>query len=218
MTERRLTAVIFDLDGTLIDPANGIIAAIRGVLATLDARMPPRAELAWCVGPPLREIFKQLLEPDSKSALVDRAVSLYVQNYAQVAAAESVAYPGVPPMLSELCAAAARLYVVTSRNRAVTERVLEQSKLRRYFDDVSGNARLDDNGDAVRDVIERAELDRTATAIVGDRPHDVVAGKRNGICSIGVTYGHGCRDELANAGADHICETPAELTRLLLDD
>ncbi len=216
MTSNKFTAGIFDLDGTRTDPGSGIVATIRGVLATLGVKMPPRAELAWCVGPPLREIFTRILEPAGKAEMADRAASLYVQNYAQAGVGEHAVYPGVARMLSELRAAATRLYVVTSKNAAAAERILGLCGLRRYFDDVAGNARLDDKSDTVRDLIERERLDRSATAIVGDRAHDVVAGKRNGIYTIGVTYGYGSREELAAAGADRICDSPADLTQALL--
>ena len=211
----RFAAVIFDLDGTLTDPGSGIIATIRGVLATLDVKMTPRSELAWCVGPPLREIFRRLLEPAGKGDLADQAAALYVQNYAQTGAAESTVYKGVVPMLTELRGAAARLYVVTSKNTATAERMLGLCGLKRYFEIVVGNGRLDDKSDMVGELIQSERLDRTATAMVGDRDHDVVAGKRNGIFTVGVAYGYGSREELAAAGADRICESPADVARVL---
>src|SRR5579859_1847115 len=215
MAHRKFTAIIFDLDGTLTDPGSGIIATLRGVLATLDVKMPPRAQMAWCVGPPLREIFTRLLEPAGKGEMVDQASALYLQNYAHAGALESTVYPGVMQMLTEL-RGTARLFVVTSKNAAAAERILGLCGLRRYFDDVAGNARLDDKSDAVRDLIERERLDRATTAIVGDRAHDIVAGQRNALYAIGVTYGYGSREELAAAGADLICDNPADLARLLL--
>jgi phosphoglycolate phosphatase len=213
----RFSAVMFDLDGTLTDPGSGIVATVGGVLTTLGIKPPPRTELAWCVGPPLREIFARLLEPAGKSDQVDRAAALYVQNYAQVGAADSTVYPGVAQMLREVCGAA-RLFVVTSKNAAAAERLLGLCGLRRYFEEVAGNGRVDDKRDLVKELIERERIERGAAAIVGDRDHDVLAGKRNGIFTIGVAYGYGSREELARAGADRICETPAEVVRLILSD
>jgi phosphoglycolate phosphatase len=241
----RFSAVIFDLDGTLTDPGSGIAATIRGVLMTLGVRAPSRAELRWCVGPPLREIFTRLLEPLKEGAprtpagknelmgreaagkgdpaaegaamgeLVDRAAALYIEQYAQTGAAESAVYPGVEKMLTEL-RAALRLFVATSKNTATAERILGLCGLRRYFDDVAGNGRLNDKGDTVRELIDREHLGRAGVAIAGDREHDITAGKRNGIFTVGVTYGYGSREELAAAGADRICESPAEVARFLL--
>jgi phosphoglycolate phosphatase len=221
----RFSAVIFDLDGTLTDPGSGIASTIRGVLMTLGINPPSRAELRWCVGPPLREIFTRLIVPVSegdpvsegaaKSELVDRAAALYVQNYAQAGMAESTVYPGIKEMLTAL-RAGSRLFVVTSKNTATAERILGLCGLRRYFEDVAGNGRLDDKSDTVRELIEREHLDRTDLAIVGDRAHDIVAGERNGLFTIGVTYGYGSREELTVAGADRICESPAAVAQLLL--
>ena len=211
----RFSAVFFDLDGTLTDPGSGITATIRGVLATLGINPPPREELKWCVGPPLREIFVRLLEPAGKSDLAEQAAALYMRHYAEAGAAESTVYSGVNEMLAEL-RAAARLFVVTSKNTTTAERILGMRALRRHFEGVAGNARLDDKSDMVRELIERERIDRAAAAIVGDRAHDIVAGKRNGIFTIGVTYGYGSRDELAAAGADRICESPAEVARLII--
>jgi phosphoglycolate phosphatase len=87
--------------------------------------------------------------------------------------------------------------------------------LKRYFEIVVGNGRLDDKSDMVGELIESERLDRTATAMVGDRAHDIVAGKRNGIFTVGVAYGYGGREELAAAGADRICDTPADVARVL---
>jgi phosphoglycolate phosphatase len=118
-------------------------------------------------------------------------------------------------MLAEL-RGAARLYVVTSKNTATAERILERCGIRRYFEAVVGNGRLEDKSDMVGDLIESERIDRVGAAMVGDREHDIVAGKRNGIFTIGVTYGYGGREELATAGADRICDTPAEVARALL--
>jgi len=68
----------------------------------------------------------------------------------------------------------------------------------------------------VRDLIDRERVEHRAAAMVGDRDHDIVAGRRSGIFTVGVTYGYGRREELEAAGADRICESPAEVARLLL--
>jgi phosphoglycolate phosphatase len=227
----KYSTVIFDLDGTLTDPGAGIVNTLRSVIVELGGKAPRAEEMKWCVGPPLREIFARLLTPDGKGGLaelagegmeatpeprelVERAAALYLQRYAEGGAAESVAYPGVPQMLTEL-RKTARLFVVTSKNTATAERILGMCGLKRYFEEVIGNGRLDDKTDMVRDLIDRAELERATAVIVGDREFDIRAGRGNGIFSIGVTYGYGSREELEAAGADRICESPSEVARLL---
>lgn len=227
----KYSTIIFDLDGTLTDPGAGIVSTLRSVIAELG-RTPPCAEdLKWCVGPPLRDIFGRLFALEEKGRvakiakggqaaapeqceLVERAAALYVQRYAESGAAESVAYQGVQQMLAEL-RKTARLFVVTSKNTVTAERILGMCGLKRYFEEVVGNGRLDDKTDMVRDLIDRAGIERATTAMVGDREFDIRAGRSNGIVSIGVTYGYGSREELEAAGADRICESPAEVARLL---
>jgi phosphoglycolate phosphatase len=190
----------------------------------MGIKPPPPEELKWCVGPPLRKIFERLLEhhevnaegaPAAKAEMVEQAAALYLHRYAESGAAESVVYKGVARMLTEL-QTTARLFVVTSKNTATAERILGMCGLRRHFVDVIGNGRLEDKSDMVRELIEH-EGD-AAAAIVGDREHDIIAGKRNGIVTIGVTYGYGSREELAAAGADSICDSPAEITSTLLNE
>jgi phosphoglycolate phosphatase len=155
--------------------------------------------------------------PPSIGEAVGRASALYLQRYAESGAAESVAYQGVKQMLTEL-RKVARLFVVTSKNTATAEWILGMCGLKRYFEEVIGNGRLNDKSDMVRDLIDRERIERATAAMVGDREFDIRAGKNNGIFSIGVTYGYGSRAELEAAGADRICESPAELARLLLED
>jgi phosphoglycolate phosphatase-like HAD superfamily hydrolase len=150
-----------------------------------------------------------------KSEPVERAAALYVQRYAESGAAESVAYKGVKQMLTDL-RKVARLFVVTSKNTVTAERILGTCGLKRHFEEVIGNGRLDDKTDLVRDLIDREGIERGAAAMVGNRDHDIVAGHRSAIFTVGVTYGYGSREELEAAGADRICESPAESARLLL--
>ena len=114
----------------------------------------------------------------------------------------------------------ARMYVATNKSGAIAERIivacLGARALGRYFEEVVGNARFEDKSDAVRGLIEQARIDAAATAIVGDREHDIHAGKRCGIVTVGVTYGYGSREELVAAGADYIAGDPAAAAKYLL--
>ncbi|MBF6560113.1 MAG: HAD hydrolase-like protein [Candidatus Binataceae bacterium] len=215
----RIENILFDLDGTLTDPGSGIVGTVRQVIAELGVEPPPAAELRWCMGPPLIEVFTRLLVPAGKGELAPQAASLYMQRYAAAGAAQSTPYAGVEAMLEGL-RGKARMYVATNKNGAIAERIivacLGARALGRYFEEVVGNARFEDKSDAVRGLIERARMDAAATVIVGDREHDVLAGKRCGIGTVGVTYGYGSREELVAAGADYIADDPAAVARYLL--
>ncbi len=212
----RFTSILFDLDGTLIDPGDGIAGTIQFVLNELGVASQFDGALRWYVGPPLSEIFGRVLPPDSGSELIERAISLYIERFATHGALESVVYRGITEILDEL-SITTRLFLVTSKNTAVAQQMLTAHSLRNRFEDVIGterDARFGNKTDAVGFILREANLSPEHSAIVGDRKHDIVAGKRNGIFTVGVSYGYGTRDELIGAGADLICDTPRELLEL----
>jgi phosphoglycolate phosphatase len=210
---RRFTAVLFDLDGTVVDPGEGIANTIQFVLDTLDIDHRFDGSAKWYVGPSLSEIFARILSPALQPELIERAVSLYIERFASHGAAESVVYSELAEILTEL-SSSARLFLVTSKNTAVAEQMLRSHLLLEHFDSVIGteaDRRFATKADAVRLIIKEFELDSEAAAMVGDRMHDIIAGKDNNIFTVGVTYGYGTRGELIEAGADAICDTPSEL-------
>jgi phosphoglycolate phosphatase len=214
----QFTNIIFDLDGTLVDPGEGISSTILFVLDRLapECRFDPSS--GWYVGPPLREIFSRLLPPDSSTELIENAVSLYLQRFESHGAKKSIVYPAIAEMLASL-SSGRRLFVVTSKDTPIAERILTTHGLRKYFETLIGTERDDrfrNKADAVRFLLEGSKLESDATAIVGDREHDLIAGMRNGIFTVGVTYGYGSRRELTEAGAHRICDSPRELSELLV--
>jgi len=209
----RFAAILFDLDGTLIDPGKGIANTIQFVLDSLDVTYPFDGSVQWYIGPPLSEIFGRVLPPDSGGELIERAVSLYIERFATHGALESVVYQGITEILAEL-RISRRLFLVTSKNIAVAEQMLTAHMLRDHFDGIIGterDSRFANKTDAVHFILKQANLNPATTAIVGARMHDMTAGKSNGIFTVGVTYGYGTRRELIGAGADCICKTPREL-------
>ncbi|HEX9470501.1 MAG TPA: HAD hydrolase-like protein, partial [Bradyrhizobium sp.] len=94
-----MTAIYFDLDGTLTDPKAGITRSIQYALGKLDREVPPEDELTWCIGPPLRGSLAKLLGSDD---LADKALSLYRERFADIGIFENEIYPGIEDTLSVL--------------------------------------------------------------------------------------------------------------------
>src|SRR5579872_6714160 len=214
---RRFASVFFDLDGTLVDPGDGIANTIQFVLDTLGVNYQFDRAVRWYIGPPLSQIFAKVLSAPAQNVLIQRAVSLYIERFANHGALESVVYPGIISVLAELHRGA-RLFLVTSKDTAVAEQMLSSHSLRDYFDGVIGTEsdnRFAAKTDAVRFMLQKFDLRPGATAIVGDRMHDIIAGRTNAIYTIGVTYGFGTEHELVEAGADKICASPGELLEFL---
>jgi phosphoglycolate phosphatase len=203
--------IFFDLDGTLTNPKAGITRSIQYALKTLGQTVPDEDELTWCIGPPLHASLKTLTGTD---ALADRALLLYRERFSDVGLFENEAYGGIEETLSALAATVERMFVATSKPAVYAERIIDHFGLRRYFVRVFGSE-LDgtrvDKGDLLRYALEEAQVDPRSAVMIGDRSHDVLGARRNGMTAIGVLYGYGSEDELRGAGAHHICATHPDL-------
>jgi len=207
-----MDAIFFDLDGTLTDPKPGITRSIRYALQKLDhPAIPSEDELTWCIGPPLRASFVRLLGAETSA---DRAVSLYRERFSDVGLFENAIYEGIDDVLTALGNSGHRLFVATSKPHVFADRIIDHFGLRHHFERVFGSE-LDgtrvDKGDLLEYALNEAAVDPSRTLMIGDRSHDMVGARNNGMGAIGVLYGYGSKDELIGAGASHVCATPAAI-------
>lgn len=210
-----MDAIYFDLDGTLTDPKPGITRSIQYALQRLDhPAIPTEDELTWCIGPPLRASFVRLLGDHT----ADRAVALYRERFSDIGLYENRVYDGIGEVLTTLRAAGHRLFVATSKAHVFADRIIDHFGLRDHFEHVFG-AELDgtraDKSHLLEYALKQASVDPSKTLMIGDRSHDMVGAKNNGMQCIGVLYGYGSRDELLEAGAQHVCATPDEILRCI---
>jgi phosphoglycolate phosphatase len=214
----RIRNVLFDLDGTLTDPAEGIVKCLQYALETLNLRCPSFTELTSYIGPPLRQSFTAICH-SSDEVLIERAVSLYRERFSTIGLFENTVYAGVPQMLAELQSMSYRLFVATSKPKVYAEKILQHFSLERFFVEIYGNeldGRLDDKAELIRELLETHTLLPQETIMVGDRKHDVMAAKRNAVSSLGVTYGYGSKEELVEAGVEHFCHQPLEIVSQIM--
>ncbi|HKR01865.1 MAG TPA: HAD hydrolase-like protein [Pyrinomonadaceae bacterium] len=208
--------VLFDLDGTLTDPVEGITRCIQYALERMSAPLLSRAELQLHIGPPLRSTFAQILKTDD-SLRVERGVALYRERFSEVGMFENEVYEGVPEMLAALRASSKRLFVATSKVEVYTHRILEHFHLSGYFEGVYGShpdGRFDNKAELIGHLLGNESLRAEETVMVGDRKYDVTGARENGCFAAGVTYGYGSEGELVEAGADWICSSPLEVAAL----
>ncbi len=206
-------AVLFDLDGVLVDSRAPFARGINSALAAHGLRERPQAELYHYLGPPIHETFRAL---GSDEGLVQACVDTYRDRYGRLAADETTVFPGIRALLTEL-SATTPLVIATSKPRALAEPLTRSLGLDRFFAAVVGpDLTSEDEPKAV--TLERALLALPPDArpvMVGDRKYDVVAAHEHDIPVIGVLWGVGSEDELRGAGADALVNTPAELGALL---
>ena len=206
-----MDTIYFDLDGTLTDPKPGITRSIQYALQRLDhPTIPTEDELTWCIGPPLRTSFVRLLGDHA----ADRAVALYRERFSDIGLYENRVYDGIGEVLTTLRSSGHRLFVATSKAHVFADRIIDHFGLRDHFEHVFG-AELDgtraDKSHLLEYALKQASVDPSKTLMIGDRSHDMVGAKNNGMGRIGVLYGYGSRDELLQAGAQQVCATPAEI-------
>ena len=197
-----MDAIYFDLDGTLTNPKPGITRSIQYALQKLDhPTMPTEDELTWCIGPPLRASFVRLLGAETSA---DLAVSYYRERFSDVGLYENGVYDGIGDVLTSLRASGHRLFVATSKPHVFAERIIDHFGLRNHFERVFGSE-LDgtrvDKSHLLEYALKQALVDPAKTLMIGDRSHDMIGAKNNGMKGIGVLYGYGSRDELLQAGA-----------------
>lgn len=208
--------ILFDLDGTLTDPAVGITTSIRHAMAELGRPLAPSEDLHWCIGPPLIDAFTRLLDGDRARAA--DGVLAYRARYGVVGLYENEVYPGIPALLAALAADGRRLFVATSKPRVFAERILAHFDLARHFVTIHGSE-LDGTRvhktDLVPWIVEREAIDVSSCVMVGDREHDVLGARAAGIATIGVRWGFGEAGELERAGAAAIVDDLAGLRACL---
>jgi phosphoglycolate phosphatase len=204
-----MDAIYFDLDGTLTDPKPGITRSIQYALRKLDHHtIPTEDELTWCIGPPLRASLVKIL---GTAETADRAVSLYRERFSDIGLYENRVYDGISDVLTTLGQSGRRLFVATSKAHVFAERIIDHFGLRHHFERVFGSE-LDgtrsDKSHLLEYALRTASVDPSKTLMIGDRSHDMIGARNNGIRGIGVLYGYGSKDELIEAGALHVCATP----------
>lgn len=208
--------ILFDLDGTLTESGPGIMKAAQYALRAYGIEKPWQ-ELSYFVGPPLSETFAAFVpEPE-----IPGIIAKFREYYQKDGWLDNAPYPGVREMLDALRAGGKRLMVATSKLDRLAVQVLAHFDLLSRFEAVCG-APDGDPAAAQKASIVRAALAKAGctepgrAVMVGDRKYDITGGHQAGLAAIGVLYGYGSREELTQAGADALAETPEALTKLIL--
>ncbi|HET9929641.1 MAG TPA: HAD hydrolase-like protein [Polyangiaceae bacterium] len=267
------SALLFDLDGTLTDPREGITRCVRHALESVGAPVPNEEELARWIGPPLQDSLRAHLERQtvrnslnvaengsarsdrvggvssefiseegggacrphkprlerravklvgvlgpSGEGLVARALSEYRARFATTGMFENAVYPNIPEALEDLQRQGLPLFVATSKPTPFAERIVEHFGLSRYFAGVYGSelsGERSDKGELIAHVLRAENLAPSRVSMVGDRAHDIVGARRNGVRALGVLWGYGDAAELVEAGADAIFATVRDLSLAL---
>ena len=207
--------IFFDLDGTLTDSAPGIIHSVQYALKKYGIEAEEN-DLRSFIGPPLVHSFQERFGFDHDKAL--EAVAYYREYFTAGGMFENSVYPGVEEMLQKLKKDGLMLAVATSKPELFSKQILEHFALTRYFDFIGGAA-MDETRTTKVEVLSYAlqelQVDPAKAVMIGDRENDMEAASLLGTESIGVLYGYGSKEELANAGAKVFADTPMDICRII---
>lgn len=207
---------LFDLDGTLTDPAIGITNSVMHALEKYDIHVGDRSELYPFIGPPLDYSFKNFYGFTDEQAV--QAIKYYREYFSVTGLFENSVYEGIPEMLEELKGKGVKIALATSKPYEFSIKILKHFDLYKYFD-FFGAATMDGRISKKEDVIstlldEMGVQNKDEILMVGDRHHDIDGAKANGLKSAGVLWGYGSAEELEQAGADYVLASSSELLSL----
>lgn len=210
---------LFDLDGTLLDPKEGITNSFQYALRSFGIH-EETDNLTPFIGPPLRESFRDSYGFSKEEQ--EKAVESYREYFIEYGLYQNIVYEGIPELLAKLKDKKKILAVATSKLEVYAQRILKHFGIDDYFSFVAGDT-MDGSRTAYgkRDVILRALMNidpkrENSIVMIGDRKHDIAGAKETEIDSIGILWGYGSKQELTTAGADRLADSCETLYKLII--
>jgi len=213
MEHLQQTIILFDLDGTLTDSAEGVILSAQYMQEKMGIPKWEYEDLRFIVGPPLMATFQEDFGMDKTRA--EQALLYFRERYSTVGLFENKLYDGIEDMLSVLRAKGKRLAVATSKKQASAIRILEHFGIAGYFEVIGGDdqdAKRDTKAKVIDYVLDTMKVDKKDVIMVGDRKFDIDGAHSLGIPCIGVLYGYGSETEFTAHRADYIVATPKDIS------
>lgn len=209
--------IIFDLDGTLIDPKIGQINSVVYALKSLNINEFNKEMLNKFIGPPLKESFAKYYNFNEEQ--IEKGIEKYREYFTNKGIQQAEVYDGILEMLQVLNQSKRKIIMATSNPTVFAKKIAKMYEIEKYFYDICGS-NMDGSRVLKQEIIAYAikrnnikELDKVV--MVGDRLHDIVGAKENKIDSIGVLYGYGDEKEINDAKPKYYVKTVKELKTLL---
>lgn len=209
-----ITYILFDLDGTITDPFEGITKSVQYSLEKYNIRVDDRRLLLPFIGPPLKYAYMTYYNMTEEDAL--KAVEYYREFYPVHGIFDCTLYEGIKELLKDL-SCRYKLILATSKPQPFAEQILDKFGLTGYFYKIIGatfDERVSEKSDVIRKVLGDFSISPDEALMIGDRSFDTDGAAKNKMSSIGVTYGYGSKDEFGAAFAT--ADSVADLRRLLI--
>lgn len=207
-----MKAVLFDLDGTLTDPKEGITKSVEYALNRYGITIADRDELIPFIGPPLYESFVKYYGFTEEEA--KKAVDVYREYFKPTGMFENYVYKGIPELLSKLKDEGYTIILATSKPEVFARRITEKFGLDVFMDEQVGSE-LDGGrikkSDVIEEAVRRCKVNRSSAIMVGDKSHDIIGAREAGIPAIAVSWGYALPGEIEEAKPLALAESPSEL-------
>ena len=206
--------LVFDLDGTISDPKDGIVRSINYALEAHGFELRTENELCTFIGPPLDLSFSSLTG-SADSELIKSLVKKYRERYSDIGFSENSLYKGIPEVLTRLNSIpGVKLGICTSKPAHIAERILELFLLRGHFCFVNGGDVGIEKWQQLGSLLEQGEINQNSV-MIGDRFVDITAAQKNSLDSAGVLWGYGSRTELSQHDPSYLFSSPGDLEELV---
>jgi phosphoglycolate phosphatase len=210
--------ILFDLDGTLTDPASGLVKSFSYALSRMGVDCRDRESLKRFIGPPLYDEWQRVYGFSAEES--GKALDYFHEYYEVHGWCDNVMYEGIPALLAALKAAGKRIVLATSKPERFAKKVLRLFDIHTYFDFEAG-AYSDRIRDKKWEVLQYSldavgASDYARCILIGDRKYDAEGAAICGIDSIGVLWGHGTEEEITTSGFTYVAKTPEDVVKLLL--
>ena len=212
-----MKAILFDLDGTLIDSSEGITKSTQYALAHYGIIENDLSKFYKFIGPPLVASFKKYYDFPEEQAV--EAVAVYRERYNKIGLFECSLYPGVRECIEKLKAQGYLIGMASSKPEVSCRRILEHFGILELFDDVVGatfDGRIDTKEEVLNEVMCRwSDVPKDEMCLIGDTMFDVEGANQVGIRTVAVNFGFGNVQEMVEAGAVAVCDDMEELPEIV---
>ncbi len=211
--------ILIDLDGTLTDPKVGITTSARYGLAKVGHPIAESENIDWIIGPPLKASLAKILNVSVDDDLAEQALLGYRERFAITGLFENEVFANVAETLKQLQEQGYRLFLATAKPEIYAKRILEHFNLLQYFKYPYGSeltGERTNKGDLIEYILQQEKLDPKECLMIGDREHDILGARRNGIETIAVENGYGSKAELDEAQPKARIQQFSQITQLLV--
>lgn len=220
MKMKKYTVLLFDLDGTLTDPKEGITKCVQYALDFMGIKEEKLDKFEKFIGPPLDNSFREFYGMNDEDAW--KAVAKYRERFNKVGKYENFVYEGIVDLLKELRKGNCKVGVATSKPEDMARDILDKFELSQYFDEITGSdyeGKLHEKYQVILEALKRFDIPKEhfgEVLMIGDRKFDIIGGKLAGVDTMGVKYGYAPEGELEESGADYIVSDIKELKEWLI--